>query len=208
MKKLTVLIAGALFAASAHSAFVTGSLSFTGFLDNTPAAGATSVVSDLHSIDVDPVALAGSAIGVFAAGPAVAFDYPFDFIPAVAPYLLFTTGGFSFEVLTVGRILRQTPLNCGISGPTFRCNDSLLFDFNGIVSAEGFDDTLFDGSFSAQGACSSGDGLACDGPSSASFSASIVATGIGSEIVIPEPGTLLLGGLGLAGMALVMRRRL
>lgn len=200
MKKFGVLAAGLLLAASAQAAFVEGSLSFSGFLDNTPGAGSASIVGALTSIDVSAFALAGSPTGVFAAGPAVAYD----FSTAVTPFTVFTSGGFTFTVNAVESVVGATPMDCIAGGSGFLCDDSLLIDFTGFVTGAGFDATAFNGNFSAQGTCSSSDGVTCSGPSSASFSASIVSTGRG---VVPEPGTLFLAGLGLAGMALVSRRK-
>ncbi len=200
MRKLSVLASGLLLAASAQAGFVNGSLSFSGFLDNTPGAGSSSVVGALTSVDVNAAALAGSPTGPFAAGPAVAYD----FSTASTPFTMFTAGGFTFTVLTIEGVVGSAPIDCIAGGSGFLCDDTLVIDFTGVVTGGGFDATAFNGNFSAQGTCASTDGATCSGPSSASFSASITATGEG---VIPEPGTLLLGGLGLAGMALVSRRK-
>ncbi len=202
MKKFSVLAAGLLLAASAQAALIEGSLSFSGFLDDTPGAGSTSVVAGLTSIDVNPAALAGSPTGVFAAGPATAYDFSIAF----TPFTVFETGGFTFNVLAVDSVLGETPLDCTAAGTGFLCDDTLVIDFTGLVSGAGYETAVFNGSFSAQGVCASNDGLTCAGPSSASYSASIVATGEPGNLV-PEPGTLLLGGLGLAGAALVSRRK-
>lgn len=200
IKKLSVLVTSAMLAMSAQAAFINGSLSFSGFLDDTPGAGSSSIVGELPPVNVNPAALAGSPTGDFAAGAAVAFD----FLPPATPFTVFTTGGFTFQVTAIENVVGQTPLDCVANGQGFLCDDALLIDFRGIVSGNGFDATAFNGNWSAQGTCTSADGSTCNGPSSASYSSSIVSTGRND---IPEPGMLSLVGLGLAGVAFSRRRK-
>lgn len=200
IKKLSILAAGSVLAMSAQAAFINGAVSFIGSFQNLPGAGSPVVVGAVPPADLDPSALAVSANGNFVNGPATAFD----FLPPPTPFTLFTSGGFTFTVTVVEGIVAQTPLDCVSNNGSFLCDDSVLIDFRGIVSGNGFEPTAWNGNFSAQGTCTSGDGILCSGPSSASWSSSIVSTG---RADIPEPGMLALVGLGLAGVAFSRRRK-
>jgi PEP-CTERM motif len=185
----------ALGAVQAQSVPITGGLSFGGAATPTPGSDwdaatgvnfATPVDCDgggmgtaLCNATVTLLSQSGSYASV-ANGQAVVFQ-DFDFLPAFVannPLWTFEAGGltYSFSMNSVS-VLNSDP------------NDDQLGLFGtGVVSITGFDPTPGDWNFTAQSA----------GGVTFSFSASTSA--------IPEPGSLLLLGLGLTGLAAAGRK--
>ena len=103
-----------------------------------------------------------------------------------------------------------------VSGPavaftctTFQCTDGIGFTGLGTVTGNGYQATGFTMSWSGQGSCneSATTANACgEGGATASWSASISATGRDSNQV-PEPGSLALIGLALAGIAVTSKAK-
>jgi hypothetical protein len=209
MQRHSLLASGALAlaltlgAGAAQAAPIIGSISFADGFGSvpTPPPPTSSIVSGQTAFDINNVFNVyspGSANGSFA-GTSSATG--FDFNTAALPTTFFTTNtGFTFT-LTAASVASNNPLACAVSG---LCTDSIAFDVRGTVTGPaGTDPTEFLGSWTANGSCLGG-GAQCESNVTASWSASLTATGRPS--VVPEPGGLALAGLALAGLAFVRRR--
>ncbi len=178
---------------------INGTASVTGFFD-TYSASANAVVNNLNFIDVTAAASLGATTGNFMPnGVATATDFS---INPVVVGMIYSFNGFTFTVQSITNILRDA-LTCNGTG----CVDGLAFTIGGVVSKVGFADTLFTGGWTGNGSCTqAGTSGNCNQPSkSGSWSVSLAA--IGQPIRIPEPGTLALLGLGLAGLGFARRRK-
>lgn len=201
----TGLCAAAAFSAPlAQAEFVVGSASSTGFFENTTTALGlpTSLVSSLTNFDLSSVMGVGSTSGdLMPDGLGQAFDFTFLSVPQT----MFAFGGFSFEILEWGPV-NPTAFTCAGD----QCSDGIGFSGTGSVTGNGFQATGFTMGWSAQGSCNEDlnqRGI-CGSNPTASWSASLSATGQDVVTQVPEPGTLALVGLALAGAGLSRRNRI
>jgi hypothetical protein len=199
-------VAVALSAGTAHAQFISGGITVTDGLSGLPSGASTSIVSALTAITHTGPGAPQGCTGAFAAtGTCTApptFNASMTDWSFGGPYgfTIILANGFSFTLLSAGAVT-PTAMVCG----TGSCNDALtVSNLVGIVSGNGYNPTAFTGSLALTGACESEDGTTCSGGQTGGFTYSLTALG---RSTVPEPGTLALLGLGLAGLAVVRRRK-
>lgn len=169
-----------MFAATASAALIVGEIQFEGSSQLTDGAYSPALTfASAKGLQFSDVTVKYS-IGDFAGnnGATAGYqDFIFDsFTGPVTP--LWTVGKFSFNLETL-EIVTHTADFLGLKGL-------------GMLSADGFDDTKGAWILSSQTAT---------GLTGITFSAASAA-----PVAVPEPGTLLLLGSGMAGLALYRRR--
>ncbi len=188
--------------APAHAMQINGGLTVSGNLNNgfVPCAGG-GIVQNCDSIEpkVLELAIVGGGTGDFLG---ITFGETLGWVFATPGLVAdeIAIPGFAFDIVNAGPFF-QGPLLCS----TGACADTLIIEISGIVTGAGFDPTVFTGTLTLAGACNGAtiEGN-CDPAAiySGGYSYSLAVLGVAA----PEPGTLLLIGVAIAGLGFVRRR--
>ena len=193
----------ALISGSAQAMFINGAIDASGRITNTPALPSNSIVTALATVSTGGLQV-GNGTGDIPSTLLGSYSFTVDATPAA----LFTSGGFTFTVLNWGT---KVVTNFGCGGANTQCADQVSYTgVSGSVDdgVGGFDATLFSlGTFQYSGTCNTVGGTQCDNNVVAGWRAVFAAQGVAAPPTVPEPASLALVGLALAGVGFSARRR-
>lgn len=182
-------------AASANAAFISGSISFSDGFDPIPVVVSDTSFFDINSAATVTFAGTGDFAGIAAVNSAGDIDV------SSPGGVLYDVPGFTFTLDDIiGQAVGALSCNNGL------CTDNRQLTLIGTVSGGGFDDTFWQGTFTANGSCAGANGACTDNTTySATWSSSLTALER-PPVVVPVPGALALFGIGLAGLGWNRRR--
>jgi len=195
---IAVLVAVLTTPASAGS--ISGDIWLSGTFSKLPDVGDSTIVSDLHYLDIDHAAIVDLSLGTptnwFASvghnawANNINLDGPIHFN--------YVVGDFRFLANSVSNIVRSTPLCTDTT-----CTDSLMFDIAGVISAPGGSTTAFTGTWTGFGSCYATNGV-CGSNVTGRWNVWLdPPVGIAA---VPEPGSMVLLGIALGVLGFGIRR--
>ena len=205
LKILAVVMLGLSTGGANALPFINGAISASGGL--TQLGTTNFIVSQLNVLNGLGTGVANTGTGDYSLipnGTAAILD-PLDISSTFAMFgtTIFNIGNFTF---TGGKIFTG-PVRNPLQGIAGNLSDAVTLRFIGEVSAPGFENTGYLADFTGSGNCVGNNGAStgpCISDISGAWSVSISSNG--QPLVLPEPTSLALFGIGLVAMAANRRR--